>query len=63
MTRDIFAPLFEFRDRRLAQLGDPLLKLNEHIGWDGFRPLPEKVHKKERKSNAGAKPKDVLMMF
>lgn len=53
-------------DRRAAKLtamGDPLVGLNAHIDWEAFRPDLNKVHDKARKSNAGAKPIDVLLMF
>lgn len=53
-------------DRRLEALscmGDPLEKLNEVIPWEEFRPLLSKVHEKARKSNAGRKPLDVILMF
>ena len=63
MNLDIFDPLFELQDSRLAQLGNPLLELEANIHWEDFRPLLNQLHQKERKSKAGAKPRDVLMMF
>lgn len=43
--------------------GDPLSKLDKVIDWEFFRPSLESVFKKERKSNAGAKGFDKVMMF
>jgi IS5 family transposase len=63
MTRDIFDPLFELQDNRLDRLGNPLLELNEVIDWKAFRPILKRIRKKERKSTAGAKAKDEIMMF
>jgi len=57
--------LFDWESRyaRIDKGGDPLVKLNEVIDWEAFRPLLMKVREKERKSNAGAKPYDVVLMF
>lgn len=57
--------LFDWEKRydRIDKGGDPLVKLNRAIDWEGFRPLLRKVREKERKSNAGAKPYDVVLMF
>jgi IS5 family transposase len=60
---DIFDSLFELQDQRLMKLGHPLLELEHTIDWESFRPHLERIHHKMRKSNAGAKPKDVVMMF
>jgi len=54
---------WESRYARIDKGGDPLAKLEQVIDWDVFRPLLMKVHEKERKSNAGAKPYDVVLMF
>lgn len=43
--------------------GDPLSKLNQVIDWELFRPTLESVFEKERKSNAGAKGFDRVMLF
>jgi len=43
--------------------GDPLSKLNRVIDWELFRPSIESVFEKERKSNAGAKGFDKVMLF
>lgn len=63
MTHDLFGSLFDPQDNRLKQLGNPLLELDMTVDWDAFRPLLNKIHEKERKSQAGARPKDVVMMF
>ena len=57
--------LFDWHDRfeKLNKNGDPLLKLNQAIDWEIFREPLEKIRQKERKSNAGAKPFDVVRMF
>ncbi len=44
-------------------MGDPLVGLNEQIDWEAFRPSLNVVYEKARKSNAGAKPIDVVLMF
>jgi IS5 family transposase len=54
---------WQFRFEKLEKNGDPLRKLNDVINWESFRPTLSAVHVKERKSNAGAKPYDVVMMF
>ena len=51
------------RTTELTQMGDPLVGLNEQIDWEAFRAELNRVHEKERKSNAGAKPIDVVLMF
>lgn len=63
MTQDLFDPLFELQDSRLAKLGNPLIELEQSINWEAFRPLLNQIHKKNRKNKAGAKPRDVVMMF
>ena len=47
---------------RLSKLGDSLEKL-KIIDFEAFRPLLENALRKERKSNAGRPPFDVVMMF
>ena len=48
--------------QRLSKLGDSLEKL-KIIDFEAFRPLLENAFRKERKSNAGRPPFDVVMMF
>ena len=51
------------RDVKLSQLGEPLEKLNAHIDWELFRADLTQVYAHERKSSAGRKPIDVVLMF
>jgi IS5 family transposase len=44
-------------------MGDPMVGLNARIDWEVFRPNLNRVHEKDRKSKAGAKPFDVMLMF
>ncbi|MCG5526422.1 IS5 family transposase [Ectothiorhodospira haloalkaliphila] len=57
--------LFDLEERYalLEKLGDPLPKLNRAVDWEAFRPLLAQVHDKPRKSKAGRKPYDVVLMF
>ena len=57
--------LFDWKDRyaRIDKNGDPLLELSRVIPWDNFRPILSNIFKKIKKSNAGAKPYDVVLMF
>jgi IS5 family transposase len=52
-----------FRMEELSRNGDPLERLNEYVRWEIFRPALEVIREKERKSSAGRKPFDVVMMF
>jgi IS5 family transposase len=59
-------PGFFDLDKRLeaiSRLGDPLEVLNRSIPWETFRPLLSKALRKLRKSNAGRKPYDAVLMF
>jgi IS5 family transposase len=51
------------RSAKLTEMGDPLVGLNEQINWEAFRASLTGVHEKVRKSKAGAKPIDVVLMF
>lgn len=53
----------EIRTEKLTAMGDPLVTLKAQIDWNAFRPDLMRIHDKERKSNAGAKPIDVVLMF
>ena len=58
--------LFDKEDtgRKLTGMGDPLVRLSKTIDFEMFRrELEETLLPKERKSNAGAKRYDVVMMF
>ena len=56
---------FDLEDRheQLEKLGDPLPKLSALVDWEGFRPLLKRIREKERKSTAGRKPYDVVLML
>ena len=62
MTHPGFFDIAE-RTAKLTQMGDPLVGLNSQINWEAFRADLNRVHQKDRKSNAGAKPIDVVLMF
>lgn len=51
------------RYRKLSELGDPLEALDAAVDWERFRAALEKVAEKERRSNAGRKRFDPLLMF
>lgn len=53
----------EQRYEKLEQKQDLLVRLNEIIPWQEFRPLLKQLHEKPRKSKAGRKPIDVLLLF
>jgi len=36
---DLFSALFEHRDQRIDQLGNPLVELDANVDWEAFRPL------------------------
>ena len=52
----------EHRYKKLNER-DPLLGLNSLIDWEDFRATLDKVRVKKRKSTAGRKPYDVVLMF
>ena len=56
---------FDWQNRfeKLDKNGDPLVKLNKVVPWNSFRPALEILRAREKKSNAGAKPYDVIVMF
>lgn len=57
--------LFDLHDRlkKIDKTGDPLIRLNKAIDWELFRPDLELIRQKKRKSNAGAKGYDLVLMF
>jgi len=61
----MYQPSFFELDERFKKLDeiDPLIGLNKLIDWEVFRGTLNKIRKKERKSNAGRKPFDVVVMF
>jgi transposase, IS5 family len=56
---------FDIQERaeQLSRMGDPLEGLKVQIDWEAFRCRLERIHDKPRKSAAGAKPYDVVLMF
>jgi IS5 family transposase len=52
----------EEREEKLTKIGDPLVALNARIDWEAFRADLDIIHVKPRKSNAGAKPIDVVLI-
>ena len=53
----------EFRLDKIDATGDPLAKLNALIDWELFRSELEASCQKDRKSAAGRKPYDAVVMF
>lgn len=53
----------DFRLEDLDRSGDPLTRLNEVVPLEKLRSELEIVREKGRKSNAGRKPFDVVLMF
>lgn len=52
------------RYEKLQEMGDPLEGLRRIIPWETFRPTLEKaLREEERKSEAGRKPYDAVLMF
>lgn len=54
---------FEKRQKELLSKNKTLKYLDEIIPWELFRAELETLYEKERKSNAGRKPMDVILMF
>ena len=67
--RSYVAGLFDVDERlsKLTLLGDPLVELKKMIDWEAFRgdidQARETVREQPRKSAAGAKPIDAVLMF
>ena len=53
----------EQRYQKLESKKTLLIRLDETVPWEEFRPTLEQIHDKPRKSNAGRKPIDVIVMF
>lgn len=51
------------RYAKLDEFGDPLARLDELVDWEAFRSELARVHDKPRRSAAGRKPFDVVLMF
>lgn len=58
---DLFA--LDFHLRNLDKCADPLVRLDAMIDWELFRPTLATIRERERKSNAGRPPFDVVLMF
>ena len=59
-------PGFFYLDERFAKLdgiGDPLVKIKTAVDWEGFRGVLEASSEKPRRSNAGRKAFDAVLMF
>ena len=55
---------YEFQLEKIKAHRPPLQRLNDVIDWEIFRdPIEDALKKEERKSNAGRKPYDKLLMF
>jgi len=54
---------WQTRFEQLDNGGDPLVKLNEVVKWELFCDDLQHVRDKNRKSDAGRKPFDVVLMF
>lgn len=52
-----------FRLEKLLHQNDSLVKLNEKIDFERFRPLLEEVLRKKHKGKGGCPPYDYVMMF
>ncbi len=57
--------LFDYNKRlsRIDKAGDPLVELNKVVDWELFRQLIEQSREKPRKSPAGAKGYDSILLF
>ena len=53
----------EIRLAELSEAGDPLERLNQVVDWELFREDLSVIRHIERKSKAGRKPYDVVLMF
>ncbi len=51
------------RYQKLNQKNDFLIRLNDIVPWEEFRPILEQIRNKPRKSKAGRKPLDVILVF
>lgn len=54
---------FEERHQKLEAKKDFLCYLDEVVPWESFREILEQVHETPRKSNAGRRPIDAVLMF
>jgi IS5 family transposase len=54
---------WEEHQNKLNQKRDLLVRLNEIVPWEAFCPTLEQIHDKPRKSKAGRKAIDAVVMF
>jgi IS5 family transposase len=54
---------FDIRLNRIDKAGDPLAQLNDTVDWEIFRSTLEEARRKPKKSKAGAKGFDVVLLF
>ena len=54
---------WQFRLDRLSEAGDPLVRLDQTVDWDMFRPLLETIRPPRQKGKAGRPPYDAVLMF
>ena len=54
---------FDIRISRIDKAKDPLSKINKAVNWKIFRSILEEARAKEKKTNAGARGYDVIMLF
>ena len=52
-----------FRREKLEHQGDPLIRLNNMIQWEIFRPIVEQVHESNPKGPGGRPPYDSILKF
>ncbi len=52
-----------FRLEKISKQGNPLERLNSVINWEAFEPVLQKLENRKKKSDAGAKPYPLLLMF
>ena len=53
----------EFHLRNLDKGTNPLVRIDELVDWEVFRPTLQTIRDKQRKSNAGRPPFDAVLMF
>lgn len=54
---------WQFRLDKLSDAGDPLVRLNDAVDWEMFRPTLETVHPVRREGKAGRPPYDAVLLF
>lgn len=54
---------FDIRLSRIDKAGDPLVKLDNTVNWEIFRPILEEVRHKPHKNNVGPRGYDAVLLF